>query len=221
MIQKNLSEEIGKRVTVTACSPQSVVDATGVIKRIYSDTEALQQVYVKLDPEFAQGPHENGEWIINGWNEIVPDAIPADVHHAQIERLEKALADANARVETLRDRPQAIVTCIGEHLIHAAEENDMCGVYDDEVKSANEKLEKWGVSLPLREKEREISWEETYTVTVRRHATVTMSDDDDKLEETTQRLNSDCDASQSEILSAVRSGNYSSEYYVEDSARFE
>jgi hypothetical protein len=74
-----LTDVIGKRVKVTACSPQRVVGATGTVKRIYSDTEALQQVYVKLDSTFEQGPHEDGEWIINGWTVLEGiDAVTRD-----------------------------------------------------------------------------------------------------------------------------------------------
>jgi hypothetical protein len=65
-----LTDLIGKRVKVTACSPQSVVGGIGTVRGIYSDSERLQQVYVKLDSQFEQGPHLDGRWIINGWEVI-------------------------------------------------------------------------------------------------------------------------------------------------------
>lgn len=68
--KKDLSKEIGKRVRVTECSPAEVVGGYGVITRIYSDSDRLQQVYVKLDSHFEQGPHTNGEWVINGWEDV-------------------------------------------------------------------------------------------------------------------------------------------------------
>lgn len=75
----DLKALIGRRVRVTECSPASVVGGVGVVTDVYSDTEDDPMVYVKLDPQFEQGPHSDGRWVISGWVEVTPiDEITRD-----------------------------------------------------------------------------------------------------------------------------------------------
>lgn len=206
---------IGKHVKVTKGSPARLVGMTGTITSIYRDTDEVW-AYMEPDEGFEKGPHAGGGWVIYGWDFFHPshdETIPADLHHAQVERLEgevetlkKALKDANDRVEEFRVRPQAIVTCIGEHLIQAATDNDMCSVYDEEVDDANRKLSKWGVALPLRHQEWTVDMIEYVLVGVRRSFTVSARDAEGA-RDAAQSDADDSKLSDDDVIEAIRDYN--------------
>ena len=105
-----------------------------------------------------------------------------------------------------------------ERVGREATEREWCGVYEEVVEEVQETLEIG--QIPAREQEVEIEWDETYTVTVRRSATVTLPSGygEYEIEQAARSENGMSDADRSEVLDAVRDGNYESCEYVDDSA---
>ena len=167
----------------------------------------------------------------------VPEAfIPADMHHAQIERLEALLLERDARIEALTNRAneadatlraerqthrqyqdnvqhdQAILSeCFGE----AANDNDLCGVYDETVSNANSRMTV--LHIDEREVEYTVTWTEAYEVRVTRSTTFTghRRDQDGNSERASEAAN-ECDAlGERELIELLRDNG--SHNYMDDS----
>jgi hypothetical protein len=97
-------------------------------------------------------------------------------------------------------------------------ERDWCSEYERVMSSISGDLEIG--TIPEREEDVDYSWEETYTVTVRRYGSRSMQRgyDSSDIDSAAREDNSNSDASRDEIIDAIREGNYSSDEYVEDSA---
>jgi hypothetical protein len=110
-------------------------------------------------------------------------------------------------------------TLAGSMLLEEAERRGWCSEFDEFVEAVNGRTEilEW----EARDEEVDIEWEETYIVTVPRSGTATLKRgyDSSDVEEAARSLNSNDDASISEIVDAVRNGNYESDSYVDDSAQ--
>lgn len=216
---------VGKHVKVTNGSPARLVGMTGTITSTYLSGGDLW-AYMAPDSGFEKGPHEGGGWIIYGWDFLhtshgeTEDETVRFIRERdeKIEELEKALKDANDRVAELRDRPQEIVTCIGQHLIAAAIDNDMCSVYDEEVDDANTKLSKWGVALPLRHSEYEVEMIEYVKVGVRRTFTVSAINEE-AAKDAAQSDADDSKLTDDDVIEAIRS--YADPQFDEYSSRYD
>jgi hypothetical protein len=138
--------------------------------------------------------------------------VPADAGVQQlrdiIERLSNDLA--NKKMES-EQRQQRYITCladidtIGSGLMEEAENRGWCSEYDDFVDNVNASLSV--ACLPAREKEYEVTWVETYTVSVPRSATYTAKSAEEAEDMAREE---DCDTTL--IIEAVRDGNWETDY---------
>jgi hypothetical protein len=213
----NLAEwvpTVGDRVNVTGyLSDDGIVDVAaqpGLVTRV---DDGVWSVHVAAIGHIVSGP---------GY------VMPLDGHtmtvssdDGRVATLERELARANERVEEYGARAakwERDFNRYAERVMQEAIDRDWCSEYERVVDSIRYDLEI--AEIPDRDEEVDIEWEETYTVTVRRSATVTLKHgyDSDDVDEAARSRNSDDDAASSEIIDAVRNGNYSSEEYVDGSA---
>lgn len=139
----------------------------------------------------------------------------------EIDTLRRELARANERVEELQSRAckwERDFNCYAERILQEAIDRDWCSQYEEVMDDIRSNLEI--ATLPERNVEVDISWDETYTITVRRHGTASLPHnyDGDDIDDAARSLNDNSDASREEILDAVRNGAYSSDDYVDGSA---
>ena len=110
------------------------------------------------------------------------------------------------RYDQARDEARRAIEMIGERLIDESNNRGWCSEFDDLIDQANSNLPGW-LQLPERTREFEVTWTESYTVTVQRSICV-----EAKSEEHAQSIADDWDeAEEYEITEAIRSGNYSYE----------
>lgn len=108
------------------------------------------------------------------------------------------------KYDQARDEARRAIDMIGERLIQESNDRGWCSEFDDLIDQANSNLPGW-LQLPERTREFEVSWTESYTVTVRRSICV-----EAKSEEHACDIAADWDeADDYEITEAIRSGNYS------------
>ena len=144
---------------------------------------------------------------INRWTTPMSYEVLREAH-AELERQVSLL---NRRVESLADQVangHHAVEIIGNRLIREAEARDWCSDFDRIVDEVNCGLP-GSYALPLREKEYEVTWTQTVTVTVDCSATFTArsaSDAADMARDWCSDLGSD------DIIEAVRAGNYEEDY---------
>ena len=142
-------------------------------------------------------------------NVTVPsNATPSELRDI-IERLSNDLA--NKKMES-EQRQQRYITCladidtIGSMLMEEAENRGWCSEYDDFVDNVNASLSV--ACLPAREKEYEVTWVETYTVTVPRSATYTAKSADEAEDMAKEEDWGDAQL----IIDAVHVGNWETSY---------
>ena len=105
--------------------------------------------------------------------------------------------------ETREDAIRAIRR-IGNRLIEEAEGRSWCSEFDQIIDDVNSDLPGW-LQLPEREREYEVRWTESYTITVPRSITVTA-----KSEEEACDIAADWEeADEYEMREAISAGNYS------------
>ena len=108
------------------------------------------------------------------------------------------------RYDQARDEARRAIEMIGERLIDESNNRGWCSEFDDLIDQANSNLPGW-LQLPERTREFEVTWTESYTVTVQRSICV-----EAKSEDHAQEIAADWDeAEEYEITEAIRSGNYS------------
>ena len=93
-----------------------------------------------------------------------------DPRDEEIERLRTRLAEQERRLASLNQTWEQEVTSLGNLLMREADSRNWCNEYDEIVAKANGDLT---YELPTRSKDIDISWTETYTVTVTRSDTIT------------------------------------------------
>lgn len=107
------------------------------------------------------------------------------------------------KYDQARDEARRAIEMIGERLIDESNNRGWCSEFDDLIDQANSNLPGW-LQLPERTREFEVTWTESYTVTVQRSICV-----EAKSEEHAQTIADGWDeAEQYEITEAIRSGNY-------------
>lgn len=217
---------VGDKVLVTGC-----LDDSGIITGLNftgTVTEVADNVWVVLSDSgdrFVSGP---GYVTLVVDTDIVEPVRPHEEPRIITELREEAatlkreLDRANERVEEFRTRAskwERDFMRYAERIMEEANDRDWCSEYDRIMQEISENLEI--ATIPERESEVDIEWDETYTVTVRRSGTVTLRAgyDESDIEDAARRLNGDSDADRSDVIEAVRNGNYESESYVDDSAQ--
>lgn len=115
------------------------------------------------------------------------------MHQAEVEAHKKTKVEARNGMDI-----------VGNRLIAESEQRNWCSEYDGIIDETNDLLPHW-LQLPTREREYNVTWTEEYSVTVRRHATITARNAEQAAE-----IASDWDEADSyEIGEAISYGNYS------------
>lgn len=156
--------------------------------------------------------------------------IPNRVHHVLVERedalqvgelavyyaSEARIADAwMKRYDNIHSQANAAIQAIGERLIEEAEKRNWCSEFDEIIDNVNASLP-GQFQLPTREREYNVSWTETYTITVQRSATVTARDGDNACDLASEMYSGEAD--DYEIRDAISYGNYE---FRDDNGDFE
>ena len=98
------------------------------------------------------------------------------------------------------------IQIIGERLIQESNDRNWCSEFDEIIDDVNSALPGW-LQLPVREREYEVSWTETYTVTVCRSTTVTARNEEQACEYAGD-MGLVGEADDYEMRQAISSGNY-------------
>lgn len=110
------------------------------------------------------------------------------------------------RYDQARDEARRAIEMIGERLIDESNNRGWCSEFDEFIDQANSNLPGW-LQLPSREREYEVTWTETYYVTVNRSTTVNARDAEHACE-----LVGDMglcgEADDYEMKTAINCGNY-------------
>lgn len=104
----------------------------------------------------------------------------------------------------------AAIEIIGRRLLDEAERRGWCDEFDTIINEVNDELP-GPFALPTREKEYEVEWAETYTVTVYRSMTYTASSPDDAIDMAREE-----DIDSSDLIDAIRNGNWETDYGTPD-----
>ena len=140
---------------------------------------------------------------------VNPDRRPAvgtliyDLLNANLRANREAAAAADIRKNAWR-----CIEIIGERLNQEAENRGWCDEFDSIIDEVNSNLP-GGFQLPTREKEFDVTWTQTVTVTVDCSATFTARDADEA-REMAENWEDAVDAES--IIAAVRYGNYEEDY---------
>ena len=123
------------------------------------------------------------------------------------------------RHDTIATNANSAIAMIGERLLDEAEKRNWCSEFDEIIDDVNAALP-GHFQLPTREREYTVSWSETYTVTVRRSATVTARDGDQACDAVSELYSGEAD--EYEMRDAISMGNYefsddNSDYEAEES----
>lgn len=110
------------------------------------------------------------------------------------------------KYDQARQQAQHAIALIGERLITESNARSWCSEFDEIIDDANGTLPDW-LQLPTRERDYEVNWSETYTVTVHRSTTVTARNEEHACE-----LVADMgivgEADDYEMRSAISNGDY-------------
>ena len=107
------------------------------------------------------------------------------------------------KYDDVRNDAVRAIAMIGERLITESNDRNWCGEFDGIIDDVNSALPDW-LQLPVREREYEVTWTETYYVTVSRSETVTARNEEHAVE-----LIEDCgNASEYDLRDAISYGNY-------------
>jgi hypothetical protein len=99
------------------------------------------------------------------------------------------------------------IEIIGERLLQESQDRGWCDEFDRIIDEVNESLP-GPFALPVREKEYEVTWEETVTVTVSRSTLVTARNEEDAIEQ----VREGDEVENHEVLEAVRDGNWEADW---------
>jgi hypothetical protein len=214
--------EPGDRVVcVTISAIDRCIGKEGVVESVCSH-DGEQYLSVKFDDFEHEGRTYRDEvWNVVGWDTVTPNLVVETdvVEEPMVPRRE--LDRANQRVTEYADRASKWERDFNTYALAVMEEaieRDWCSEYERVMRRIEVDLEIG--TIPERDQDVDIEWEETYLVTVRRTGTVSLRQgySSEDVEEAAKSRNGDDDADASDIIAAVRNGNYSSEEYVDNSS---
>ena len=128
--------------------------------------------------------------------EVAPEPVVDD---SEVARLQRRLTAAEGNVAAGKEA----ISVIGGRLIEEANNRGWCSDYDRIIENVNSEVAS-GWELPVRNAQYEVTWTESYTVTVYRSATFTASDEDDAIEIAHNEETADRYA----LRDAIDNGNY-------------
>ena len=150
-----------------------------------------------------------------------PVIITAEEHAAVIRERDEARAQTLAERQTHRSYVNNVATdmsTINEIWAEAAQRNDLCGVYDTVIERSNGRCSV--LFFDAREVEYDVTWQETYTVTVTRSGSFTgVRGDDDGNSERAEEVRDNSEAlGEYELIQLLRdNGGHEFADYVDDS----
>lgn len=109
------------------------------------------------------------------------------------------------RNDTIHRQANEAIGIIGERLLEEAEKRGWCSEFDEIIDEVNAKLPA-PFQLPVRERDFNVSWTETYTITVQRSATVTARNEDQACDLASEMYCGEAD--EYEMRDAISYGNY-------------
>lgn len=116
--------------------------------------------------------------------------------------------------DTIRQAAFDAIRIIGERLIQESNDRNWCSEFDQIIDDVNSSLPA-PFLLPVREREYNVSWSETYTITVRRYETVTARNEEDACNLVDDMIG---EADEYTIRDAISYGNYD---FSDDNGDFE
>lgn len=119
------------------------------------------------------------------------------------------------RYDNMQSQANSAIETIGQRLIDEAEKRNWCSEFDEIIDDVNGSLP-GHFQLPTREREYNVSWSETYTITVRRSATVTARSEENACDSASELYSGEAD--DYEIRDAISCGNYE---FSDDNSDFE
>ena len=134
----------------------------------------------------------------------VSQATSIDSLNADITRRREENTRLREQLTESREHHRADVAHVGQALLEKAEYKGWCDEFDTFVDETNTGMH---VDLPVRDYEFEVTWNETYTVTVERSTTVRAHNYDDAIEAAQDEDTGEADSG--DLVAAVRNGSYS------------
>jgi len=156
---------------------------------------------------------------------FVPVIITAEEHAAVIRERDEARAQTLAERQAHRSYVNNVATdmsTINEVWAEAAERNALCPVYDATIERSNGRCSV--LFFDARETDYEVTWQETYTVTVTRSDTFTgvRGDADGNSERAEEVRDNSEGLTEYELIDAMRdSGSHEFDDYVHDSMEWD
>lgn len=153
------------------------------------------------DEEWVDIPNRVYQVIVNSDPDLTVGKLFAlyasEANHtdAWIKKYDQARLEARGAIEM-----------IGERLIQESNDRGWCSEFDDLIDQANSDLPGW-LQLPTREREYEVTWTETYYVTVHRSTTVDARNAEHAIE-LVGDMDIVGDADDSDMRHALSCGNY-------------
>ena len=201
--------EPGDRIVcLTISAIDRCIGKEGVIESV-SNYDGEQYLSVRFDTFEHEGrTYADEVWNVVGWDRAPNLVVETDVvEEPMVSRRE--LDRANQRVEEYAERAakwERDFNTYAERIKQEAIDRGWCSNYEDVMESIKTELEV--AEIPDREREYEVSWRETYTVTVFRSTTVNAVDAEDAQSQAEEYDMADT----YDLRDAITNGNYS---YVE------
>lgn len=197
---------------ITAVEPTDNAHKIGDLTRFFRWDEATRQYQMnsQIDPQigtesWVESPSPVRDRIVSPSHNPTLGEI---VHAWNNSALREARAQANHQAFS-RDA-YAAIEIIGRRLLDEAEKRGWCDEFDTIINEVNDELP-GPFALPVREKEYEVEWMETYTVTVHRSVTYTASSEEDAIDMAKEE-----DIDQSDLIDAIRNGQWDTDYGTPD-----
>lgn len=152
-----------------------------------------------VDEEWVDIPNRVYQVILNPESNLTVGKLVA--HYAQEARFSDSWRD---KYDEARQQAQNAIAKIGERLIQESNDRSWCSEFDQIIDDVNSDLPGW-LQLPEREREYEVTWTESYSITVPRSITVTARNEEQACD-----IAADWEeADEYEMREAISAGNYS------------
>jgi hypothetical protein len=211
--------EIGQTYTVNKDDPRSSSFRTGdrvTVIRPYDDSGTRRAAWiVNLVGDSTDRWVSTDDLDIEAGTGTTPVITP-DPKDEEIARLRASLDRSNRVLSEVRSTWEREVNDLGALLMREANNRNWCSEYDEIVSKANSNLT---YELPTRSKEIDITWTETYTVTVTRSATITTTDGSEESDAVSYMENED-PLDEADLISLLRE-NGSHEYDDQEFANWD
>jgi len=201
--------------TINAITPQSgaanetqIGDLTSYFR--WNEESRQYEINARIDPAIA-----TDNWVVSPSPVRDRFCNPTTSRPPTIGEIIWALNNSHLREDRVsKDRltfstdAYRALEIIGERLLQESQDRGWCDEFDRIIDEVNESLP-GPFALPVREKEYEVTWDETVTVTVSRCTTVTARNEQDAID---QVRNDGDEVENHEVIDAVREGHWESDW---------